>query len=87
MKQAPARASTVMMFTNAVTTKWRILRTTAEALRFIDSELPSELKTLPGWTFARDLLLEANRSEKRRDLNCAYRQLRQALQNDSLLSE
>lgn len=64
-----------------------LIRTTQEAIRFIDRELPAELKSLPRWTFARELLLVAERSEKKRDLTHAYRQLRQALSNDRLLEE
>ena len=74
-----------MKFVNALSTKRRILRTTHEALRFIESELPIELRSLPRWTFAKELLAEAHLSQKQRDLKYAYRQLRQALQNDSLL--
>jgi hypothetical protein len=48
----------------------------------IDQELPAELNALSRWTFAEALLLEAERSEKRRDMECAYRHLRQAFQND-----
>lgn len=62
-----------------------VIRNTQEAIRFIDRELPVELKKLPRWTFARELLLVAERSEKKRDLNNAYRQLRQGLSNDRLL--
>jgi len=62
-----------------------LIRSTGEAIRFIDRELPAELKSLPRWTFARELLLVADRSEKKRDLTHAYRQLRQALSNDLLL--
>jgi hypothetical protein len=62
-----------------------IIRSTEEAIRFIDRELPAELKKLPRWTFARELLLVAERSEKKRDLKHAYRQLRQGLSNDRLL--
>jgi hypothetical protein len=62
-----------------------IIRNTQEAVRFIDRELPGELRSLPRWTFARELLLVAERSEKKRDLNHAYRQVRQALSNDRLL--
>ncbi len=61
------------------------IRSTGEAIRFIDRELPAELKGLPRWTFARELLLVAERSEKKRDLTHAYRQLRQALSNELLL--
>jgi hypothetical protein len=32
-------------------------------------------------------LVRAQATEKRRDLNCAYRQVQQALQNDLLLKE
>jgi hypothetical protein len=76
-----------MDLTNAVSTKRGLLRTTGEALRFIERELPRELKTLPRWTFAQELLAEAHCSKKSRDLRCAYRQLRQALQNDLLLAD
>ena len=62
-----------------------LIRSTVEAIRFIDRELPAELKALPRWTFARELLLVADRSQKKRDLTHAYRQLRQALSNDLLL--
>jgi hypothetical protein len=36
-----------------------VVRTTTEALRLIDEELPIELRGLPRWTFARALLLAA----------------------------
>ena len=72
-----------MNFATAVRSKRRVLRTTAEALRFIDGELPAELRSQSRWTFARALLLEAERTNKSRDLKCAYRQLCQALGNDS----
>lgn len=62
-----------------------IVRTVEEALRLIDRELPREISSLPRWTFARELLLVAHRSGKKRDLNHAYRQFRQALSNDKLL--
>lgn len=62
-----------------------LIRSTGEALKFIDRELPAELQRLPRWTFARGLLLVADRSRKKRDLTHAYRQLRQALSNDLLL--
>lgn len=62
-----------------------VIRNTQEAIRFIDRELPGELKALPRWTFARELLLVADRSEKKRDLTHAYRQFRQALSNDRML--
>ncbi len=62
-----------------------LIRSTREALRFIDHELPAELKALPRWTFSRQLLIVADQSGKKRDLTHAYRQLRQALSNDRLL--
>lgn len=64
-----------------------LIRSTSEALRFIDRELPAELKRLPRWTFARELLLVAADSQKKRDLTHAYRQLRQALRNDLMLDQ
>lgn len=63
------------------------IRTIDEALRLIDEELPAELRTLPRWTFARDLLLTAHRSNKKRDLTIAVRQLRQALSNEGWLAD
>ena len=68
-------------------TKRGSVKTIAEALRFISRELPAELSAQPRWTFAKALLQEAERTRKKRDLSCAYRQLRQALENDRLLQE
>jgi len=62
-----------------------LIRNSTEALRFIDHELPAELNALPRWTFSRELLIVAARSNKKRDLIHAYRQLRQALSNDRML--
>ena len=62
-----------------------VIRNTAEAIRLIDQDLSAELKRLPRWTFARELLVVAERSGKKRDLNHAYRQFRQALSNDRML--
>jgi hypothetical protein len=76
-----------MEFINPVSAKGGVLRTTRQALRFIENELPTELRSLPRWSFAEKLLANAELSQKRRDLKYAYRQLRQALQNDSLLIE
>jgi hypothetical protein len=64
-----------------------VLRTVEDALRLIELELGREASALPRWTFARDLLRLAQRSGKKRDLNQAYRQLRQALSNDKLLDD
>jgi hypothetical protein len=61
------------------------LRTTAEAIRLIDEDIPQEVRTLSRWTFARALLSEAERSQKKRDLKLAERQLKQALSNESWL--
>jgi hypothetical protein len=63
------------------------VRTTDEALRLIDEELPAELRSLPRWTFARDLLVAAGRSNKKRDLTIAIRQFRQALSNEGWLAD
>src|SRR5665213_927627 len=61
-----------------------LIRNTAEVIRLIDQDMSAELKRLPRWTFARELLLVADRSGKKRDLNHAYRQFRQALSNDRM---
>ena len=74
-----------MDFRRPVETKRGAIKTTRAALNFIDQELPAELKALSRWSFAEALLLEAERSQKRRDVDCAYRQLRQALKNDRLI--
>ena len=63
-----------------------LVRTVEEAIRLIDRELPQELRSLSRWTFARALLVEAERSKKKRDLNCAIRQLKQALSNEGWLA-
>ena len=63
----------------------RVIRTVAEAVRMIDRNLPAELQSLPRWTFARALLLEAERTKKKRDLAVAVRQLKQALGNEGWL--
>jgi hypothetical protein len=62
------------------------VRTVKEAIRLIDRELPAELRSLSRWTFARALLVEAERTRKKRDLTCASRQLRQALSNEGWLA-
>jgi hypothetical protein len=63
-----------------------IVRTVEEAIRLIDNELPQELRSMPRWTFARTLLVEAERTKKKRDVTCAERQLRQALSNEGWLA-
>jgi hypothetical protein len=62
------------------------VRTGAEGIRLIDSELPIELRSLPRWSFARELLVHAATSRKKRDLIAAARQLRQALSNEGWLA-
>ena len=64
-----------------------VVRTIEEALGLIDSELPPELRTLPRWTFARELLVVAMQSGKKRDTTAAMRQLRQALSNEGWLAD
>lgn len=58
------------------------LATVVTAIRFIDKHVPRELATLPRWTFARALLMEALKTQKRRDLQAAVRQLTQAVSNE-----
>ena len=74
-----------MDFRRPIETRRGIIKTTREALNFINRELPAELKALSRWSFAEALLLEAEQSQKSRDMDCAYRQLRQALKNDRLI--
>jgi hypothetical protein len=62
------------------------VRTVVEGIRLIDRELPQELRALPRWTFARALLVHAERSGKKRDVIAAARQLRQALSNEGWLA-
>jgi hypothetical protein len=64
-----------------------VVRTTGEALRVIDKELPIELRRLPRWTFARELLEVAARTTKKRDIEIAARQFRQALSNEGWLAD
>jgi hypothetical protein len=64
-----------------------VVRTTGEALRLIDKELPVELRRLPRWTFARALLEVAARTMKKRDIETASRQFRQALSNEGWLAD
>lgn len=64
-----------------------VINTVQEALKLIDQELPVELKRASRWTFARELLVVAATSGKKRDVVYAFRQLKQALGNDRLLEE
>lgn len=63
------------------------LKTVEQSIDMIERELSPELARLPRWTFARALLVEAQRSGKSRDLNAAFRQLKQALSNEKWLDE
>ena len=55
-----------MIFPTAIRTKGssvrRLMRSTQEALRFIDSELAVELRSQARWKFARELLVVAEKS-------------------------
>jgi len=64
-----------------------VVKTVEQALHTIDRELAPELASLPRWTFARALLVEAQRTQKSRDLNAAYRQFKQALSNEKWLAD
>lgn len=64
-----------------------IVKDTAAAIMLIDRELLPEVAAQPRWTFARDLLIVAERGGRKHDLTNAYRQFRQALSNDKLLDE
>ena len=63
-----------------------VIRTTVEALRFIDEELPIELREKRRWTFARELMVVAGISRKKRDIANAFRELKRALDDDRLLA-
>jgi hypothetical protein len=63
------------------------VRTVAEAVRLIDTELPIELRNQPRWTFARELLEVAARTGKKRDIKTASRQFCQALSNEGWLAD
>ncbi len=80
-----------MEFPSPVQTKARrvqpTISNTTEAIRFIDKELLADLRSLPRWTFARELLQAAEQSGKKRELNHAFHQFRQALSNDKLLRD
>jgi hypothetical protein len=80
-----------MDFPSHIATKARRVRpgigSTTAALRFIDQELLPDQRLLSHWTFARELLVAAERSGNKRDLTDAFRQFRQALSNDRLLKE
>jgi hypothetical protein len=71
--------------TRAKGLRYRV-RTVTEGIHLIDEELPIELRSLPRWTFARELLVHAGRSRKKHDLISAARQLRQALSHEGWLA-
>ncbi len=62
------------------------MKTVEQALGLIEHELPPEIAQLSRWTFARALLLEAQKTGKSRDLVTAFRQLKQALTNEGWLA-
>lgn len=62
------------------------VKTVEQALGLIEHELPPEIAKLSRWTFARALLLEAQKTGKSRDLVTAFRQLKQALTNEGWLA-
>ena len=64
-----------------------IVKTVEQALGLIDHELAPEIARLPRWTFARALLVEAQKTGKSRDIKVAFRQLKQALTNESWLAD
>jgi hypothetical protein len=87
---APSPPSLQVAFPEAVRTRKKgvpqFIRTVGDGVRLIDRSLPAELQTLPRWTFARALLVEAQRTKKKRDIACAVRQLKQALSNEGWLA-
>ena len=63
------------------------VKTVEQALSMIDHELSPEITRLSRWTFARALLVEAQKTGKTRDLNAAFRQFKQALSNEKWLAD
>jgi hypothetical protein len=64
-----------------------VVRNGRDALRLIERELPIELRRLPRWEFAYALLQHAARTAKKKDLNTAFRQFRQALMDEGWLAQ
>jgi hypothetical protein len=62
-----------------------VIKTVEQAIGMIDRDLAPEQARQPRWTFARALLTEVQRTGKSRDLNAAFRQLKQALSNEKWL--
>jgi glutathione S-transferase len=60
----------------------RAIATVKQALSFVERNVHPDLARLPRWTFARALLEEAAKMRKSRDVNAAFRQLKQALSNE-----
>ncbi|HTZ04065.1 MAG TPA: hypothetical protein VMC05_17160 [Xanthobacteraceae bacterium] len=69
------------------TGKPNAIATVNRALTFIDRHVHPDLARLPRWTFARALLEEAAKTGKSREVNAAFRQLKQALSNEKWLDE
>jgi glutathione S-transferase len=67
--------------------KPREIATVKQALSFVDRHVHPDLARLPRWTFARALLDEAAKTGKSRDVNAAFRQLKQALGNEKWLDQ
>jgi len=63
------------------------IATAQDAIAFIDKDMPPELSSLPRWTFARALMVEAIKTGKSRDLTTATRQFRQAANNERWLDQ
>ena len=84
-----ANSGDPLMFAASIRTKAQgirpRIRTVQEAIGLIDDELPAEIRSLPRWTFARALLVEAHKTRKKRDVGQASRQFRQALENEGWL--
>jgi hypothetical protein len=62
------------------------VKTVEQAHAMIDHEPLPETARLSRWTFARALLLEAQKTGKTHDLNAAFRQLKQASNNEKWLA-
>jgi hypothetical protein len=63
------------------------IATAQDAIAFIDKDMPPELSSLPRWTFARALMVEAIKTGKSRDMTTATRQFRQAANNERWLDK
>jgi hypothetical protein len=63
------------------------LATVTEAISFIERHVHPDLARLPRWSFALALLRQALKTGKSRDSKAAFRQFKQALQNEKWLDE